>query len=170
MKSSLKVVFITWLISISLTHLSTFASESKEAKSSQAGSDAAHDEWLRSRFQEQHQALIPVVAVADMLLVCNQARKVEPVDYQLQFLIEEMDKDLLAEKLGNCLGEDEVNSDVALNFGLFGCFQAQLAHLPLAEREQKMQLVKQAIASLSLQEREKSFSQCVTEQSIQYLK
>jgi hypothetical protein len=63
-----------------------------------------------------------------------------------------------------------MKSDVALNFGLFGCFQAQLAHLPKAERDQKMILVKQAVSSLSHSERKKSFTQCVTEQSIHYLK
>ena len=81
-----------------------------------------------------------------------------------------MDKNVLAEKLATCLGEDTMQSDTALNFGLFGCFHQQLAHLPKAEREQKMTLVKQAVSSLSHEERKKSFTQCVTEQSIHYLK
>ena len=49
-----------------------------------------------------------------------------------------MDKNTLAEKLGDCLGDDTMQSDTALNFGLFGCFEQQLAHLPKAEQEQKM--------------------------------
>lgn len=132
--------------------------------------DDAHNEWLKKRFSEQHQQLIPVVAVADMFFSCNQARKTDKANYQLSFLINKMDKNNLAEKLATCLGEDTMQSDVALNFGLFGCFHEQLAHLPRAEREQKMQLVKQAASSLSHEERKKSFTQCVTEQSIHYLK
>lgn len=132
--------------------------------------DKAHNEWLKKRFSEQHQQLIPVVAVADMFFICNQVRKLDKVDYKLNFLITEMDKNTLAEKLGRCLGEDSMQSDVALNFGLMGCFQGQLAHLPKAEREQKMHLVKQAVSSLSHNERKKSFTRCVTEQSIHYLK
>ena len=130
----------------------------------------SHNEWLKARFGKQHQALIPVVAVADMFFMCNQARKTDNTSYQLSFLINQMDKNTLAEKLDHCLGEDNVKSDVALNFGLEACFQEQVSHLPEVEREQKMMLVKKAIASLSLTERERSFTQCVTEQSIHYLK
>lgn len=132
--------------------------------------EKANDEWLKKRFSKQHQQLMPVVAVADMFFICNQVRKFDKADYKLNFLITEMDKNILAEKLGRCLGEDTMQSDVALNFGLLGCFQGQLAHLPKAEREQKMHLVKQAVSSLSHSERKKSFTQCVTEQSIHYLK
>ncbi len=133
-------------------------------------STAERDAWLKQRFSEQHQRLIPVVAVADMFFSCNQQRKIDAVDYQLKDLIVEMDKDLLAEKLAECLAEDTMQSDVALNFGLLGCFHDQLAHLSQTEREQKMKLVKQAIAALTRSERKKSFTQCVTEQSIHYLK
>jgi hypothetical protein len=133
-------------------------------------SDKAHNEWLKKRFSKQHQELIPVVAVADVFYSCNQARKTDKTDYELSFLINQMDKNTLAEKLGECLGDDTMQSDVALNYGLLGCFEQQLSHLPKAEREQKMQLVKQAIYSLSHEERKKSFTQCVTEQSIHYLK
>ncbi|WP_019027328.1 hypothetical protein [Colwellia piezophila] len=132
--------------------------------------DKAHNEWLKRRFSKQHQQLIPIVAVADMFFSCNQARKVDSGNYKLSYLIDEMDTNTLAEKLGHCLGTDTMQSEVALNFGLYGCFHQQLAHLPSADREKKMQLVKQAIASLSHEERKKSFTQCVTEQSIHYLK
>ena len=108
----------------------------------------AHNDWLKKRFSKQHQQLIPVVAVADMFFSCNQTRKTEKTDYKLNYLVTQMDKDTLAEKLADCLGEDTMQSDVALNFGLFGCFQQQLAHLPKTEREQKMLLVKQAVHSL----------------------
>jgi len=133
-------------------------------------SDKSHDEWLKKRFSKQHQQLIPLVAVADMFFSCNQERKTDKVDYQLSHLITQMDKNTLAEKLKHCLGTDTMQSNVALNFGLFGCFHQQLAHLPKAEREQKMQLVKHAVSSLSHEERKKSFTQCVTQQSIHYLK
>jgi len=134
-----------------------------------ANVSTANNEALKKRFSQQHQQLIPVVAVADMFFSCNQARSTDQVDYPFSFLIKQMDRNTLAEKLGTCLGEDTMQSDVALNFGLFGCFQQQLSHLPKAESDKKMQLVKQAVSSLSYDERQKSFTQCVTEQSIQYL-
>jgi len=145
-------------------------SPSQTTEANSVDSDKAHNEWLKERFSKQHQQLIPIVAVADMFFTCNQAREVDKIDYQLSFLINQMDKNMLAEKLASCLGEDTMQSDVALNFGLLGCFHQQLAHLPQTERQQKMQLVKQAISSLSHEERKKSFTQCVTEQSIHYLK
>lgn len=167
-------LFLYTLSSQAFSFTSEHASPADSAHSAHSvapsQNDAAHNDWLKKRFNQQHQELIPVVAVADMFLICNQTRKVEETNYQLKYLITEMDKNVLAEKLSNCLGNDNVKSNVALNFGLFGCFQAQLAHLPKADRQQKMDLVKQAIASLSLTEREKSFTQCVTEQSIHYLK
>ncbi len=133
-------------------------------------STAERDAWLKQRFSEQHQRLIPVVAVADMFFSCNQQRKIDVADYQLKELIVEMDKGELAEKLAQCLADDTMQSDVALNFGLLGCFHDQLSHLPKTQQQQKMRLVKQAIAALSQSERKKSFTQCVTEQAIHYLK
>lgn len=132
-------------------------------------STAEHNAWLKNKFSTQHQSLIPIVAVADMLYACNQARKVEPVTYQFKALILHMDKNRLAEKLLSCLGEDTMKSDTALNFGLLGCFEEQLMHLPDIEREQKMTLVKKAIKALSHDERKKSFTQCVSAQAIHYL-
>jgi len=151
-----------WLVS------STSAAETITSNTNE--SDKSHNEWLKKRFSKQHQQLIPVVAVADVFYACNQARNTDKVDYKLSYLVSKMDKNTLAEKLANCLGDDTMQSDIALNYGLLGCFQQQLAHLPKVEREQKMQLVKKAIYSLSHEERKKSFTQCVTEQSIHYLK
>jgi len=130
----------------------------------------AHNDLLKERFSKQHQQLMPIVAVADMFFSCNKARQTEKNDYTLIFLINQMDKNTLAEKLESCLGEDTMQSDVALNFGLFGCFHAQFSHLPKADSAQKKKLVKQAVSVLSHEERKKSFTQCVTEQSIHYLK
>ena len=132
-------------------------------------STTEHNAWLKQQFSEQHEKLMPIVAVADMLYSCNNERKIEPVTYQLHDLIVNMDKNRLAEKLIVCLGDDDMQSEVALNFGLLGCFHQQLAHLPKAERQQKMALVEKAILSLSRSERKKSFTQCVTEQAIDYL-
>ena len=42
---------------------------------------------LKKRFSEQHQQLIPVVAVADMFFICNQVRKFDKTEYKLNFLI-----------------------------------------------------------------------------------
>ena len=132
--------------------------------------DKAHNAWLKERFSEQHKQLIPVVAVADMFISCNKARKVDSVNYELSHLVNNMDRETLATKLEGCLDGDTIQSDVALNFGLEGCFHEQLAHLPEEERKLNMQRVKSAIVGLSHAERKKSFTQCVTEQSIQYLK
>lgn len=140
-----------------------------ESKVANDTSTAEHNAWLKNKFSEQHQSLIPIVAVADMLYACNQARKVEPVTYQFKALILHMDKNRLAEKLLSCLGDDNMQSDIALNFGLLGCFEEQLMHLPDIEREQKMTLVKKAIKALSHDERKKSFTQCVSAQAIHYL-
>jgi ABC-type thiamine transport system substrate-binding protein len=150
-----------WLVSANTANVTTGTS---------SANDKAHNEWLKKRFSKQHQQLIPVVAVADIFFSCNKARQTDNTDYTLDFLINQMDKNTLAEKLTSCLGVDTMQSDVALNFGLFGCFHEQLSHLPKIEREQKMTLVKQAVSLLSHEERKKSFSQCVTEQSIHYLK
>lgn len=149
--------------------ISSLSAQAFSNNSTQELASSEHEAWLKEKFSEQHQKLIPVVAVADMLYSCNKARKIEPVTYKLSDLILNMDKNRLAEKLIVCLGEDSMQSEVALNFGLLGCFQEQLAHLPETERQQKMALVEKAILALSRSERKKSFTQCVTEQAIHYL-
>jgi len=131
---------------------------------------AAHNQWLKERFSEQHQELIPIVGVADMFFSCNKVRKTDPLTYQVNELVTVMDKSTLAEKLSQCLADDSIKSEVALNFGLLGCFHEQLADLPNEEKQQKMKLVVQAIASLSRTERQTSFTQCVTDQAISYLR
>ena len=147
----------------------TFVVQAQSSNGKKIESTAKHNAWLKQQFSQQHQKLIPIVAVADMLYSCNIARQVEPVTYKLENLIVTMDKNRLAQKLIECLGDDDIKSDVALNFGLEGCFYEQLSHLPIAERQQKMALVKKAILSLSHRERQKSLTQCVTEQAIHYL-
>jgi hypothetical protein len=149
--------------------ISAFPVETKQNMPVENEPTDEHNAWLKEKFSKQHQSLMPIVAVADMLFSCNKERKIEPVNYKLNDLIQNMDKNRLAEKLTLCLKEDSMQSEIALNFGLLGCFHEQLAHLPEIERLQKMSLVKKAILSLSLSERKKSFTQCVSAQAIHYL-
>ncbi len=128
------------------------------------------DKWLKERFSEQHMQIIPIVAVADMFFACNQDRQIDKQHYPIKYLVEEMDKQLLADKLQQCLADDTMQSDVAINYGLTGCFHVQLANLPEQERLQKMKLVKQAISSLSREQRQQSLTQCITDQAIGYLR
>ncbi len=129
-----------------------------------------HEQWLKNKFRTQHEKLIPIVAVADMYFACHQARKTDEQPHQVESLITEMDKNELALRLSDCLNGDAPNSDTALNFGLIGCFHEQLKELPEQDRQVKQKLVRQAIAKLSKPERQKSFTQCVTDQAIGYLK
>lgn len=131
---------------------------------------AEHKQWLKDKFSAQHEKLIPIVAVADMFFACNQVRKIDQNNYQVKALITQLGRNELAIKLSDCLAGEPPNSDVALNFGLIGCFHEQLKDLPEADRAVKEKLVRQAIAKLSKQERQKSFTQCVTDQAIGYLK
>ncbi|TYK67454.1 hypothetical protein CWS31_000855 [Colwellia echini] len=178
MRKSLNIMLLSFIFYaqpshawwLSAAHSAPLTTNEEVIVESTPESNKAHNDWLTSRFSEQHQQLIPVVAVADMFFSCNNTRKTDESDYELSFLINKMDRNTLAEKLITCLGEDTMQSDEAINFGLFGCFHAQLAHLPKKDREEKMVLVQQAVKSLSHSERQKSFSQCVTEQSIHYLK
>lgn len=129
-----------------------------------------HQQWLKNKFNEQHNNLIPIVAVADILFACNNANNNAYGKYTLDTLITKMSKERLAEKLESCLGGELVSSDTAINYGLLGCFHDQLDDLPEDKKVERMKLVKKAISSLSKEERKKSFTQCVTDQSISYLK
>jgi hypothetical protein len=126
------------------------------------------NQWLKARFGAQHEALIPVVAVADMLFSCQQQKQINE-NQTIKMLITQMDKNTLAEKLMTCLAGKSPKSDTALNYGLKGCFHEQLSNLPAEEKQQKMRLVTQSINELSRSERKKSFTQCVTDQAINYL-
>ena len=161
----------TLIIALLTTSLcfSVLASTSSVKQGAADNNATVHNAWLKERFQEQHLALIPIVAVADIFFSCNKERQLDDVEYTLHDLVVKMDRNTLAEKLSLCLKGDTMQSDTALNFGLFGCFHQQLAHLPEQERQQKMKLVKQAVLNLSHEERKKSFTQCVTEQAIHYL-
>jgi hypothetical protein len=129
-----------------------------------------HDKWLKLRFSAQHERLIPIVAVADMFFACDKAKNSGNANYQVKELVEDMDRDLLAEKLITCLAGAETKSDIALNYGLQGCFSEQLSGLPQQQKLERMAIVTASISSLSREERQKSFSKCVTDQTISYLK
>ncbi len=129
-----------------------------------------HENWLKDRFSQQHEQLLPIVAVADMFFACNLERKVDQRNFDVASLITKMDRNELAENLQSCLQGELPNSDTALNFGLIGCFHEQIKELPESDRAIKEKLVRQAIAKLSKEERQKSFTQCVTDQAIGYLK
>lgn len=138
------------------------------ASSQVAESD--HKAWLKQQFSEQHEALIPIVAVADIFWSCNQSRKIDSHNYPLSYLITKMDKVELSAKLTKCLAGDNLRSAVAIDFGLKSCFTAQFSHLSATEQEAKMALVTKALVSLPLTEKQKSFTDCVTMQAIHYLK
>jgi len=127
------------------------------------------NQWLKARFGAQHEALIPVVAVADMLFGCQQQKQINE-SLTMNTLITQLDKNTLAEKLITCLAGESLKSDVSLNYGLKGCFYEQFSHLSVAQRQEKMHLVTESIAGLSREERQKSFTKCVTDQAITYLK
>jgi hypothetical protein len=127
------------------------------------------NQWLKARFGAQHQALIPIVAVADMLYSCQQ-QKQKAESLTIKALITQLDKNTLAEQLITCLAGESPKSDTALNYGLKACFYEQFSHLSLAEKQQKMAVVTQTIATLPRSERQKSFTQCVTDQAIHYLR
>jgi hypothetical protein len=131
--------------------------------------DNQYNAWLKDKYYKQHQALIPKVAVANIFWACNRVRKTDPIGYRLKDLILKMRKDQLALKLSECLGDDEVKSNIALDFGLVGCFSDQLIDLPSKEKKLKMVLVNTAIESLTRKERQQSFAKCVNQQSFNYL-
>ncbi len=134
----------------------------------QASQSLDMDQWLKARFGVQHEKLIPIVAVADMYFSCQQQKQADS-NLTIKGLITKVDRNVLAENLIECLAGVSAKSDIALNYGLKGCFHEQLSNLSLKDKQQKMALVTKAIASLSRAERQKSFTQCVTEQAINYL-
>ena len=162
----MKIFLQACLVLICVALSSSFANASQ----SKTPEELEHDKWLKLRFSEQHKNLIPIVAVADMFFACDKAKNSGNENYQIDELVESMDRNLLAEKLSQCLDGQGMKSDVALNFGLYGCFYQQLKSLPTEDKQEKMKIVTQSISSLSREERQKSFSRCVTDQSISYLK
>lgn len=132
--------------------------------------ESNNDQALKNRFAQQHQAMIPIVAVADMFFACNRQRHSENYDYQIDELVTKMDKGELAQKLDNCLAGESLKSDVALNFGLIGCFHSQMTKLDQKSYDEKMGQLELLLVQLPREERQKTFTKCVTEQAIYYLR
>lgn len=127
------------------------------------------DEWLKAHFGTQHEQLIPIVAVADMYFSCNKQKNTES-NVTIKALITQIDKNELAQMLIQCLDGKTPKSDLAINYGLSGCFNEQFHELSAVEKQEKMRLVAQKITTLSRKERQKSLTKCVTVQAINYLK
>lgn len=124
------------------------------------------DEMVK-QFSEMHQQLMPIVAVADMFYGCHLNKPQQ--QYSLFFLINDMDRDLLATKLSECLGEENLASDNALNYGIKACFSDQMSHLPENEQQKNIEQVETVLTQLPRAERQKSFTQCVNNQTLKYL-
>ncbi|KGJ98005.1 hypothetical protein [Thalassotalea sp. ND16A] len=137
------------------------------AKPTTKTATADPDEMVR-KFAEMHQQLMPIVAVADMFYGCNISSK--QTQFSLQHLIYDMDKDVLATKLSRCLGDENIASDKALNFGLQACLIDQMSHLQGAEKKQRLREANDIIKQLPRTERQKSFTQCVNNQTLKYLR
>jgi hypothetical protein len=128
-----------------------------------------HQQWLKDKFSEQHDRLLPIVAVADMLFGCNQASQANQNNITIPYMIVSLDRQVLADKLKACLKGQSIDSNLVLSYGLVGCFHEQLKNLSADDRKAKQKLVTQAIKSLSKIEKQKSFTQCVTDQAVDYL-
>jgi hypothetical protein len=142
------------LISVSFCHLASVFAEQVP---------------LQQSVKEQHEQLIPVVAVADMFFACHRATQSDGYQHVLDDLVTEMDRNTLADKLITCLDGHALKSDVALNYGLIGCFHAQMKALSEHDYQQKMAELLNILPALARAERQKTFTQCVTEQAINYL-
>lgn len=127
----------------------------------------ANPDEMVKQFSEMHQQLMPIVAVADMFYGCHLNKPQQ--QYTLKFLINDMDKDLLANNLSECLGEDNLASDNALNYGIRACFSDQMSHLSKNEQQQNLEQVDAVLTKLPRAERQKSFTQCVNNQTLKYL-
>ncbi|TKB46305.1 hypothetical protein [Thalassotalea mangrovi] len=136
-----------------------------------AGEDTAKSQQeLVQNFTEIHQNMMAKVAVADMLFGCKlEKQEVEASGSELQTYIVDTDRNSLAEQLMACIGEENIGSEMALNFGIIGCFSDQTRHLEQQEQQQKMTQVADAMKVISKEERQKSFTQCVNNQALQYL-
>ncbi|QDP02742.1 hypothetical protein [Thalassotalea sp. PS06] len=127
-------------------------------------------EELVKNFAEIHQNLMAKVAVADMYYGCHLAKHGDDKGLDdIETLILKTDKDTLGQKLINCLGDDKIGSEKALNFGITGCFTDQTKHMDVKVQSEKMAQVAKAIDALGKEEKQKSFTQCVNNQALIYL-
>jgi len=153
----------TLLIAITLITFFTSTSYAKDDVD-------ATEKVLQQRFIDKHQAMVPVVAVADMFFACNRQRYTDSYDYQIADLVNKMDKGQLAENLSACLGGESLKSDIALNFGLIGCFHSQMANLDQKKYDEKMGKLELLLVKLPREQRQKTFTKCVSEQALYFVK
>lgn len=137
------------------------------AQSTTQKSSTVVEDPMLQEFSQRHQQLMPKVAVADMFYGCHIANN--DAEFTLPYLIKDMDRKLLADKLSQCLGEETIASDKALNFGITACFIDQIGHLPADEQTQRLNDVKAVLPELPRIERQKSFTQCVNNQTLKYM-
>lgn len=129
--------------------------------------DATNEHF--NQYKQKHSELVPVVAVADMYYGCSVMRLNKTPDYSVNHMVTMLDRDLLADNLSRCLNEDSLKSEVAINFGLYGCFFNQMSHLSDKERESYMDKVNGLLGTLSKEQKQKSFTQCVSDQTVNYI-
>jgi hypothetical protein len=156
MKHILSTALLTLLI---FSPLSAFAQVNQSS-----------DEALKQRFNEKHNALIPVVAVADIFFACNRQRHTDDYDHQIADLVNKMDRNTLANKLSDCLAGESLKSDIALNFGLIGCFHSQMSGLNQKKYDEKMGQLELLLLKLPRAERQKTLTKCVSEQALYLIK
>jgi hypothetical protein len=163
----MKKILISAGLSVLMASQMAFASEQSQ---SVANAQSSNEQTVHQRFREQHEKLIPIVAVADMFFACNRATKSDDYDHQIDDLVLKMNKNELADKLVSCLNGASLKSDIALNYGLVGCFHAQMKSLDQQQYNEKMAQLDQLLASLPREERQQTFTKCVTDQAIYYIK
>ena len=70
MKQQFGILTFITLISLLFTGFS-LAQNLTETPSKEKGSSQEYNTWLKKRFSEQHQKLIPIIAVADIFYACK---------------------------------------------------------------------------------------------------
>ena len=145
---------------LSLLSVNSFAQPSTKT------AEVLSPEVMVEKFSALHQNLMPKVAVADIFYGCNLDNKPH---FSFSTLINKMDKNELGVKLMNCLGEDNIASDRALNFGIKACFIDEMEGIEADIREEKLKQVDTLLQNLPKDERQRTFTQCVNNQTLKYL-
>lgn len=129
----------------------------------------ANQDKAFTEYKQKHQQLIPKVLVADIYYGCIVKGKQQTPEHSLNHMISVLTKDSLAQLTLTCLGDTSIQSEQATDYGLYGCFASQMAFLEAEVFHQKMAQVDQLIETLAVKEKQKSLSQCVSDQAIAYI-
>lgn len=124
---------------------------------------------IAKAYAQKHQALLPVVSVANVYVGCQQAKPNEFTQYTHKKLLNEMTQEQLGSLTLTCLDGLALKSETAIGYGIVGCFSSQFKHLANAEQNEKMAQVKALLDSLSLEQKKQSLTQCVNDQTLQLL-